>query len=287
MDPERRVIDPVVLADRRARRAELGETQARARLAEVEDELRAVEAELAERRRAADRLAQELDAQGRELLAARQREFAEREARLDAQAEAAAAHQAVEGYEQALTAGVQALAAVRDRLAHAETELRAREGRDERVAVLLGRVADGVAVAASDLEGLRTEHAAEHDARIAAEAEAATLREELGLLRTARTKAERAERAVLSAREEELAALKAAAELLRTTADAQQPEPEAPAPAPAPDLLSGLDAAASRLRAQAPAEPAADPGEAPSEASPDAPPRGLLRRLRARLRGGR
>jgi hypothetical protein len=96
-DPDN-VVDPVVLAERRARRAELAESELRELLRETElgaatlkGRLSAVEAELATARAQRDALAADLARRENELIAASQREHAETALRSEAQTRAAEA----------------------------------------------------------------------------------------------------------------------------------------------------------------------------------------------------
>jgi small-conductance mechanosensitive channel len=96
-DPDN-VVDPVVLAERRARRAELAEEELRELLREAElgaatlkGRLAAVEGELATARAQRDALAADLARREKELIAATQREHAEQALRSEAQTRAAEA----------------------------------------------------------------------------------------------------------------------------------------------------------------------------------------------------
>src|SRR5436190_8352251 len=96
-DPDN-VVDPVVLAERRARRAELAEEELRELLREAElgtatlkGRLAAVEGELATARAQRDSLAADLARREKELLAATQREHTEQALRSEAQTRAAEA----------------------------------------------------------------------------------------------------------------------------------------------------------------------------------------------------
>jgi hypothetical protein len=94
-DPDN-VVDPVVLAERRARRAELAEEELRELLREAElgaatlkGRLAAVEGELATARAQRDALAADLARREKELIASNQREHAEQALRSEAQTRAA------------------------------------------------------------------------------------------------------------------------------------------------------------------------------------------------------
>jgi hypothetical protein len=143
------VVDPDVLATRRARRAEVGEDASlELRLFEAERRLGEVAAER-------DALKAAVDAHERDLRTTRQREWAEQQQRLEAQGEAAATRELAGGQ----------VAELRERLAEAEAE----------VAVLAAE-RDRARVA---LEDARAGERVERDRRAALEREHLALRAEL------------------------------------------------------------------------------------------------------------
>src|SRR4051812_29789860 len=143
------VVDPEVLAARRARRAEVGEDASlELRLFEAERRMGEVAAER-------DALRAQITGLERELRGTRQREWAEQQQRLEAQGEAASARE---------LAGEQ-LAELRERLAEAEAEL--------------GVVAAERDRARTALEDERLRATAERERREALEREGLLLRAEL------------------------------------------------------------------------------------------------------------
>src|SRR3954468_5307958 len=143
------VVDPDVLATRRARRAEVGEDASlELRLFEAERRLGEVAAER-------DALKAAIEAHERDLRTTRQREWAEQQQRLEAQGEAAATRELAGGQ----------VAELRERLAEAEAE----------VAVLAAE-RDRARVA---LEDARAGERVERDRRAALEREHVALRAEL------------------------------------------------------------------------------------------------------------
>ncbi len=143
------VVDPDVLASRRARRAEVGEDASlELRLFEADRRLGEVAAER-------DALRAQIEGFERDLRGTRQREWSEQQQRLEAQGEAAAARE---------LAGVQ-LAELRERLAEAEAELATVAAERER--------------ARTALEDERLRATAERERREALEREGVLLRAEL------------------------------------------------------------------------------------------------------------
>ncbi|WP_187368824.1 coiled-coil domain-containing protein [Baekduia soli] len=143
------VVDPAVLASRRARRAEVSEDASlELRLFEAERRLGEVAAER-------DALQARLERHERDLRTTRQREWAEQQQRLEAQGEAAATRELA----------AEQVARLRERLAEAEAEVS-----------VLGAERDRVRAA---LERERTAGLAERDRRAALEREHTALRAEL------------------------------------------------------------------------------------------------------------
>jgi len=242
------VVDAAVLAERRARRAELGEDALRARAAQaeraavsMERRLSETESRLEDAARERDRVAERLADAERAVTVARQQAFAEEQARIDAEDELAAARRE-RGEE---LGGVQhELDDARERVATLEREL----------AELRERLAEQEAVAQAEIVLLQHEL----DRRLQVEE---TLR---GRLRTA------------------AADVGQSLERLRDAARAPvavvAPAPPVPLAEPAgvpPALIFDLDRAAERLRSQAPADSPATVAERR---------RGVLRRLASKLR---
>ena len=177
------VVDPEVLAQRRARRAESGDTplleratQAEQAVVSLESRLRVAERDLAATVAERDEIAEKLGVRERELQTARQREYAEQQLRIEAQDRAADARADVE----------REVAGLRDRLQIAE----------DRIAELVhdldhARRAVAEAEEQAAAERLRADHAAarlaelepqvagERDERERADAEITLLRHEL------------------------------------------------------------------------------------------------------------
>jgi hypothetical protein len=144
-----KVVDPEVLASRRARRAEVGEDASlELRLFEADRRLGEIAAER-------DTLRAQIEGFERDLRGTRQREWSEQQQRLEAQGEAAAARE---------LAGAQ-LAELRERLAEAEAELATVAAERER--------------ARTALEDERLRATAERERREALEREGVLLRAEL------------------------------------------------------------------------------------------------------------
>ena len=143
------VVDPEVLASRRARRAEVGEDASlELRLFEADRRLGEIAAER-------DALRAQIEGFERDLRGTRQREWSEQQQRLEAQGEAAAARELAGGQ----------LAELRERLAEAEAELATVAAERER--------------ARTALEDERLRATAERERREALEREGVLLRAEL------------------------------------------------------------------------------------------------------------
>ncbi len=240
------VVDPTVLAERRARRAELGEDQLKARAADAERaavslERRLTDAEerLADAAQERDALAVALAASERDVTVARQQAFAEEQGRIDAEDQLALARRDRGAQIDALSGE---LDAARERVVELEREL----------AALRDRLSEQEAVAHAEVVLLQHEL----DRRLQVEA---TLRARFG---AAAAEVERAAAGVRDVARAPVVVAFAAPRLRLAAAP--------------PALISDLDRAAERLRAQAPAE-------TPAEDVPEAH-RGLVRRLAGRLR---
>jgi hypothetical protein len=136
------VVDPDVLAARRARRAEVSEDASlELRLFDAERRLGEVAAER-------DALRAELDGRERDLRGTRQREWAEQQQRLEAQGEAAATRELAAGR----------LARLRERLAEAEAEVSLVSAERDRVREALERERAAAAVDRDRRAALEREH---------------------------------------------------------------------------------------------------------------------------------
>jgi hypothetical protein len=240
------VVHAAVLAERRARRAELGEDQLKARAADaeraavsLERRLSQAEAQLHEAAGERDDLAERLAESERALTVARQQSFADEQARIDAEDQLVSSRRE-RGSE--LDGAQHALDAARERVAELERELEALHGQLEEQELVAGA------------EIVLLQH--ELDRRLQVEA---TLRARFG------DAVAEVERAVAGVRD-------AARAPVAVTLSAPRLRPAATPP----ELISDLDRAAERLRVQVPAP-------APAEDVPEVH-RGLARRLAGRLR---
>jgi exonuclease VII large subunit len=242
------VVDAAVLAERRARRAEIGEDALRARAAQaeraavsMERRLSDAESHLGEAAQERDRLAEQLAETERALTVARQQSFADEQARIDAEDELAAARRAggdeIQGVQHELDAARERVATLERELAGLRTQLTEQEAVAQAEIVLLQHELDRRLLVE---EALRSRFSAE-------------------VVDVAQT----ADRLREAARAP-----------VTTPSFAPVAAPDAPAATPV-TLISDLDRAAERLRAQVLPEAPADAAE---------PRRGALRRLAGRLR---
>ncbi len=259
--PPGTVVDPKVLAERRARRAELAEESAAARAASAEETVETLRAQLGHLEERAARAGAERDSIAarvgdaeRRLRLAEQREEAERRRRTELEEDVASsrrgAESEIEDLRARLAGAEEHVETLERELAHARRQTADAIRTAEAETGALRAEADSLRARAAEADALR----AEAEALRARAAEADALRAEADALRARAAEAEslRAEADALRARAAEAESLRAEAEALRAEADALRVRAaQADALRAEADALRARAAQADALRAEA------------------------------------